>query len=195
MDASQCLGCLERDARIAALEARVAELEARLHDLTKPPAAPRPFVALPKGPAKKPTGRKPGGQPGHPPHLKQLLPIERVNEIVRFVPSQCEYCQTPLPQASSEDDPPPMRHQVVELPDVAARVTEYQGHARTCPCCGKVTLAFVPEEIRAHSVGPKLTSAFSYLVGCQGVSKRGVEEISQVLFDAPVSLGTVANLE
>jgi transposase len=195
MDAAQCLGCLERDARIAALEARVADLEARLHDLTKPLTVPRPPSALPKGPAKKPTGRKPGGQPGHPPHLKQLLPLERVHEIVRFVPSQCDYCHTPLRQASSEDDPPPMRHQVVELPEVTAQVTEYQGHARTCPGCGKVMIAVVPEAIRAHSVGPKLTSVFSYLVGCHGVSKRGIEEISEAIFAAPIALGTVAHLE
>ena len=31
--------------------------------------------------------------------------------------------------------------------------------------------------------------------GCHGVSKRGIEEISAAVFDAPVALGTVANLE
>jgi len=32
-------------------------------------------------------------------------------------------------------------------------------------------------------------------VGCHGLSKRAVEEITEVVFAAPVSLGTVANLE
>jgi transposase len=40
-----------------------------------------------------------------------------------------------------------------------------------------------------------LAAALSYFAGCHGVSKRGVEEISEAVFDAPVSLGTVANLE
>jgi hypothetical protein len=40
-----------------------------------------------------------------------------------------------------------------------------------------------------------LTAALSYLSGCHGISKRGVEEISDNLFAAPVSLGTVVNLE
>ena len=35
----------------------------------------------------------------------------------------------------------------------------------------------------------------SYFTGCHGVSKRGVEEIAAAVFDAPVSLGTAANLE
>ena len=198
----ECPGCREYLARIAALEARVAELEAlvellqaKLHDLTKPPTPPRPAPALPKGPAKQPTGKKPGGQPGHPPHLKTLVPPERVNEIVPFVPAVCAHCQTPLPQQAGPDDPPPLRHQVAELPKLAAHITEYQGHARTCPHCGQVTRAAIPESIRAHSVGPNLTGALSYFAGCHGVSKRGVEEIAEAVFDAPVALGSVANLE
>lgn len=195
MEQPECPGCRERDARIAALEAKVAEGEARWHDLTKPPLPPRPAPALPKGPAKKPTGKKPGGQPGHPPHLKTLAPPERVNEFVRFIPSVCAHCQTVLPQEAGANDPPPVRHQVAELPKLAATITEYQGYARACPCCGKVTQATIPAEIRGHSVGPNLTGVLSYFAGCHGVSKRGVEEISGAVFDADVALGTVANLE
>jgi transposase len=191
----QCPGCRERDARITALEARVAELEGRLNDLTKPPIPPRRRAALPKAPAKKPTGKKPGGQPGHPPHLKGLLPPERVQRMVAFVPKECAHCHQPLPQAAGPHDPPPTRHQVAELPELAAQITEYQGQARTCPCCGQVTQAAIPADLRAHSVGPRLSAALSYLAGCHGVSQRGLEEISAALFQAPIALGTIANLE
>lgn len=92
-------------------------------------------------------------------------------------------------------DPEPSRFQTIELPPVVARVTEYQGHARTCPDCGQVTRAAIPRDILQHSVGPRLTATLSYFAGCHGVSKRGVEEIAAAVFDAPVSLGTVANLE
>lgn len=195
MEQPECPGCREHLARIAVLEAKVAELEGRIHDLTKPPTPPRPAAELPKGPAKQPTGKKPGGQPGHPPHLKELVPPERVNDTVLIVPAVCAHCQTPLPQEAGPNDPPPVRHQVAELPKLAAHITEYQGHARTCPCCGKVTQAVIPDEVRAYSVGPNLTGVLSYLTGCHGVSKRGVEEIAEAVFDAKVSLGTVANLE
>jgi transposase len=193
MEQPSCPGCRERDERIAALEERVTALEARLQALIPPP--PRPGAALPKGPPKKATGKRPGGQPGHPPHLKILVPPERVTETIVYRPTTCDHCRHPLPQEASANDPPPLRHQVAELPALVAAITEHQAHARTCPDCGTLTRAVLPEAVRAHSVGPRLTAALSYLAGCHGVSKRGIEEISAALFHAPIALGTVANLE
>jgi transposase len=192
MEQPQCVGCRERDARIAALEARLAELEARVG---KPPSPSRSAPALPKSPPKKPSGKKPGAQPGHPAYLKELLPPERVNRTVSYLPQECEHCHRPLPKEAGPHDPPPTRHQVAELPELAAHITEYQGHARTCPCCGTVTRAAIPEDVCAHSIGPRLTAALSYFAGCHGVSKRGVEEISETMFQAPIALGTIVNLE
>ena len=204
MEVPVCLGCRERDARNAQLERRVAELELLVRDLTArlnvhssnsslPPSA-NPLGA-PKPVVKKKSKRKRGGQPGHPPHLKQLLPPERVNHVVTYLPSHCQHCHTPLPDQPDANDPPPSRFQTIELPPVVAVVTEHQGHSRTCPQCGEVTRQPIPQDILAHSVGPRLTATLSYFTGCHGVSKRGVEEIAEAVFDAPVSLGTVANLE
>ncbi len=202
METPYCPGCRERDARIAALEAEVAALKAqvvelteKLHDLMRQPPAPRGLAQLPPGPPKKKTGRSRGGQPGHPPHLKQLLPADRVSEVVTLVPKHCQHCQAVLPAQAGPKDPQPKRHQVAELPDIKARITEYQAHGRTCPCCGQVTFARIPAEQRAHSIGPQLTAAMTYLVGCHGLSKRAVEETTETLFEVPVALGTVANLE
>lgn len=204
MEVPACPGCRERDARIAVLERRVAELEATVRDLTArlgtnaanssvPPSA-NPLGA-PKPVVKKKSKRRRGGQTGHPPHLKQLLPIDRVNQVVPYVPRQCEHCAMPLPAQPGANDPPPSRFQTIELPPVVSVVTEHQGHFRTCLECGKVTHAAIPQDIMAHSVGPRLTATLSYFTGCHGVSKRGVEEIAAAVFDAPVALGTVANLE
>ena len=204
MDAPACPGCRERDARIAELEQRVAALEAQVRALlarlganssnsSLPPSANPPGANKPV--RKKKSGKKRGGQPGHPPRLKQLLPPERVDHVEAFVPSECEKCQAPLPAAATPGDPEPTRFQTIELPPIVAEVTEYQGHARTCACCGEVTRAAIPRHILAHSVGPRLTATLSYLSGCHGVSKRGIEEIAAAVFDAPLSLGTVANLE
>jgi transposase len=204
MQVPACPGCRERDARIAELERRVSELEALVRDLlarlgtnasnsslppsANPLGAPTPVV-------KKKSKRPRGGQPGHPPHLKQLLPAERVNKVVTYVPRHCEDCATPLSAQPAANDPAPSRFQTIELPPVVSVVTEHQGHARTCSACGAVTRAVIPRDILAHSVGPRLTATLSYFTGCHGVSKRGVEEIAAAVFDAPVSLGTVANLE
>jgi transposase len=194
----ECPGCRAAQARIAELEAKILELEGKLRDLMdklKPPTAPRPASKLPVAPAKKPSGRKPGAQHGHPAHLKRRLPPERVNQVVRFVPQRCRKCAARLPKEAGPSDPPPTWHQVAELPPVAARITEYQGHYRTCPCCGAVNHAAVPDGIRAHSVGPRLSAALGYLAGSQGMSKRGLEEAAEAVFEAPIALGTVANLE
>src|SRR5271155_5630277 len=148
MEVPACPGCRERDARIAALERRVAELEALVRDLTArlgtnasnssvPPSA-NPLGA-PKPVKKKKSKRKRGGQPGHPPHLKQLLPPERVTRIESIFPEVCSSCQTRLPRKAASNDPEPKRFQTVELPPIVVQVVEYQAHARTCPCCGEVT--------------------------------------------------------
>src|SRR5574337_177370 len=145
MEAVTCPGCLERDKRIAALERRVAELEALVRHLldrlgqnasnsgippsANPPQAPKPVT-------KKRTGKKAGAQPGHPPHLRRRLPPERLHKVVPFIPSHCSRCTKPLPKTPSPDDPQPSWHQTAELPKMAARITEYQGHYRTCPCGG-----------------------------------------------------------
>ncbi len=204
MEAPPCSGCRARDARLAEQEARIAALEEEVRQLkallgrnasnssTPPSANP---LGAPKPVVKKKSKRKPGGQAGHPPYLKRLLPPERVREVIPFVPRECRRCHAALPAQAGPNDPEPTRFQVVELPKLVAEVTECQGHARTCPGCGEVTRAVIGQELRDHSVGPRLTSALSYLTGCHGVSKRGVEEIADHLFAAPIALGTVANLE
>lgn len=197
MDGLGCPGCSARDVRIADLESRLAELEARLktnssNSSTPPSANP---LGADKPVKKKKSKRRRGGQPHHPPHLKQLLPAERVTRTDHFVPDECGHCHAPLPAQAGPDDPQPKRFQTIELPPITVEVTEYQAHGRTCPCCGEVTQATIPADIRAHSVGPRLTATLSYLTGCHGLSKRGVEEISATVFAAPIALGTVANLE
>jgi transposase len=175
----------------------VRELLAKLN--TNATNSSMPPSANPAGadkPVRKKKSKRPrGAQPDHPPHLKQLLPPQRVTRTKHFVPDQCAACHAPLPPQARPDDPQPKRFQTIELPPITVEVTEYQAHGRTCPCCGVVTYATIPATLRAHSVGPRLTGTLSYLTGCHGLSKRGVEDIADTVFGAPVALGTVANLE
>jgi transposase len=199
-----CPGCRQRDARITELQQQVATLQAQIHKLgerarrnasnssippsTNPPDAPKPT-------AKKPTGRKRGGQPGHKGHERLRLPPERVQHTIPFVPLFCEYCESALPEKAGPNDPEPTWHQYAELPKAPAVVTEYQGHARTCTCCGHVNREQIPEELRRDTIGPRLGATLSYLSGSPHVSKRGVKEICETVCQVPISLGTVANLE
>jgi transposase len=118
-----------------------------------------------------------------------------VTRTETVVPTACACCGSALARQAGPGDPEPARFQVVELPPLAVEVVEYQAHGRTCRQCGHLTRATIPAGVRAHSVGPRLTAALSYFSGCHGVSKRGVEEIAETVFGAPIALGTVANLE
>jgi transposase len=204
MDEPACPGCRQRDEIIARLQERLAALEQRVHALEEqlrknasnsslppsanPPQAPKPVV-------KPSSGKKPGGQPGHPPTLQRRLAPGRLQQVVTFVPSRCRRCGHDLPQQAGPDDPEPSWHQVAELPPLTAHVTEYQGHFRTCPACQTVTHAAIPAELCRHSFGPRLAATLAYLVGCHRVSRRGVEEIAQAVLDVPVSLGSICYLE
>src|SRR5438552_5241690 len=160
MDEPSCAGCRELLKRIAELDARIRDLEARLgqnaSNSSIPPSANPPQAAPPV--VKKPTGRKPDGQPGHAAHLRVRLPPERLTRPIQYyLPDMCEACHDDLPCAPGPDDPAPRWHQVVEVPEFPVEVTEHQAHGRTCPSCGHVTWARIPQEIRDHVCGPRLT--------------------------------------
>jgi transposase len=197
MDALVCSGCAERDARIADLERRLAELESRLKTNTTNSSTPpsQNGLGAPKLPKKKKSKRPRGGQPKHPPHLKQLLPADQVTQTIHYVPETCAKCAAELPRDAGPNDPEPKRFQVIELPPIVLEVIEHQAHARTCPCCQHVNAEAIPADVRAHSIGSRLTATLSYLTGNLGLSKRNVEELAFDVFGAPIALGTVANLE
>ena len=209
MEGVRCTGCEQRDAELTRLREQLAEqaaelagLRTRLDALTKqlpkrpPEPPPKPTVAADSTVTEAVTPkRKPGGQPGHPPHLKQLLPPERVQHFVRLAPPTCRHCQHPLPDKAQTGDPEPTRYQVADLPPRLVEITEYQVHARKCGHCGGITKAELPVAVRCSTVGTRLAAFFTYLVGQLHVSKRGVEELSDEVLGAPIALGTVANLE
>ncbi len=200
----ECQGCRERDALIHELRRKVSALREEVRQLRElvsknasnsslPPSANPPNAAKPV--VKEPSTRKPGGQPGHQPHLRLRLPPERIHQTMHHYPPHCTACRRPLPVAAGPEDPEPTWHQAADLPPLAAQVVEHQGHTRLCPHCGTVNQATIPADVRAHSIGPRLTAFMAYLRGCHHVSLRGVEEIVETAFEAPVSLGHVSNLE
>jgi transposase len=158
-----------------------------------PPSANPP--SAPAAPARKPSGRRRGGQPGHKGHSRLRLPPEALSHVVPLVPDKCQGCGHALPARARPGDPEPSWHQVVELPRLACVATEFQGHARTCPCCKAVTRHPVPAEIKADCFGPRLAAALNLLAGCQHVGARGLEEVARVLLGVPVSLGTLLRLQ
>src|SRR6266516_4386661 len=86
----------------AALQERIRELEARLgqdsSNSSRPPSSDPPQATRQRQASL--TGRKRGGQPGHPGAFRSLLPVEQVDEVVVVVPGHCRHCQHPLPSTA-----------------------------------------------------------------------------------------------
>ena len=143
------------------LKAEMAELRERLRqnsqNSSKPPSS-NPSSQRTKS-TSEPTGRKRGGQFGHPGHGRQLKPKEEVDQIVELRPISCAQCGHLL----LGDDPQPARHQVSEVPRAKAEVTEYRRHTLTCVVCGASTQAEWPEEMPPGAFGPRAQAVIGYL--------------------------------
>jgi hypothetical protein len=179
--------------RIAELEARLAELEERVHQTSrnssKPPSSDPP--GAPPRPKSPGSGRKAGGQAGHPGHGRALKLSPEVNHRVVARPISCERCGALL----LGEDPQPLRHQVTELPRVEPEVTEYQRHTLTCLVCGAHTQADWPPEMPSGRFGPRAQATVGYVTGRLGVSQRDAEELLETVFHLDLGLGTLPALE
>jgi transposase len=191
----------EVQAYLRALEARVAVLEATVQQLqeqlqqdsrtsSRPPSSDPP-QALTKRPKREPTGRRPGGQPGHEGHARGLVPAEEVDVVIPVKPEPCRRCQHPL----QGEDAQPQRHQMTEIPPVKPVVTEYQLHQLVCPACGAVTRAELPLGVPRGDFGPRVQAITALCTGAYHLSKRTTQNVLADLFGVTLGLGSIANLE
>jgi len=177
---------------VRVLEQRLARLEERLNQTSrnssKPPSSDPPTLSRP---ARSPSGRKTGGQPGHQGHGRELKRVEQVDRIVDAKPAACGQCGSLL----LGEDPQPVRHQVTELPIITPVVTEYRCHTLACLVCGAQTQARWPVDMPPGSFGPRLQATTGFLTGRMGASQREVHEMLGTLFQTEVSVGSIAALE
>jgi transposase len=182
------------EARVAALEATVEQLREQLQQdsrtSSRPPSSDPP-QALAKRPRREPTGRRPGGQPGHEAHARLLVPSDQADVVVPVKPERCRRCQHPL----QGEDRPPQRHQVTDIPPIRPVVTEYQLHRLVCPVCGAATRAEWPAGVPAGGFGPRVQANTARCTGAYHVSTRTTQSVLDDLFGVSLGLGSVAHLE
>ena len=181
--------------QVAALSARVRDLEARLgqnsSNSSRPPSSDLPQAK--RRPPTGPSGRRPGGQPGHRAYQRALVPPERVDTVVDHWPARCAGCGAWLGQTEAgRDDFVP--HQVTELPPVRAQVVEHRVHRVRCLACGRPTRAGLPADVPAGAFGPRLQATVALLSGRYRLSRREVADVCGTLLDAPLSVGSVDGL-
>ena len=138
----------EQDRRIAALEAEVAALKKTPRNSSLPPSSEHPHAKPLPQKRKKGSGKKRGGQVGHPKHERAWIPTAECQAVVPLKPQACRRCGATL----GGTDPESWRHQVWDVPEIKPLVTEYQLHRLTCPCCQARTCAPLPAGVPAREV-------------------------------------------
>lgn len=193
-----CPHCAALQAEVAGLQAQVAELQARLSrnssNSSRPPSSDPPS-ARKRNPPRQPSGRKPGGQRGHPGRTRELKPLDALTGSFDYLPSACEHCRSPLSGEQVCEDLPPLRHQVTELARVLVETFEYRLHARRCSCCQQVTRARLPEGVSDCVAGPRLQAFCALLTGRFRLSRRSAQELVACALGEALSLGTLCALE
>ena len=178
-------------ADVVALRAENAELKRRLgqnsRNSSKPPSSDSAFTKPAPKSLRRKSGKKPGGQPGHPGSTLAL--VDNPNERKRHEPGACSGCGAGLAGALEVGVE---RRQVFDLPPITVRVTEHQLIARRC-VCGTTTCGAAPEGVTAPvQYGPRITAIILYLYVGQFLSKKRTAQALAELFGTPVSEGTVA---
>jgi transposase len=177
----------EQAKRIADLERQLALRQQNSTTTSKPPSSDGLAGRQRARGRDVKSRRKAGGQPGHPGHHRQLVPLERVHTVIDLVPDTCRHCAHRLHARHGVGDP--RRHQVTELPPVEAHITEYRCHRRRCPLCGTMTLAPVPDEC-AGQFGPQLTALIAYLTVVCRLPRLVVQRLLEGALQIPISVGS-----
>lgn len=136
---------------------------------------------------RRPSGRRPGGQPGHP--ARRWVLSETPDSIVDLYPERCRRCDAELSKRDAVDKP--VRHQVVEIKDFGHHVTEYRRHRCRCGRCRTRTTAELPIGVPAGLMGTKLLAFMALLVAIFRASRRRIRDFMSAAFGIELSVGLV----
>lgn len=138
------------------------------------------------------SGRKQGGQPGHPGQTRQMS--QEPDERIRLAPvTHCEHCRADLGEVPAKTVE---RRQVIEVPPPPAlQVTQYEGEWKQCPLCQGYTHARFPEGVNAPvQYGPRIGAMAVYLTMQQLVPRARTAEMLADVLGVYMSQGTLTRL-
>lgn len=178
---------------IIELMARVSALEARLgmnsSNSSRPPSSDGYAKPAPKSLRCK-SGRKRGGQPGHP--GTTLQQVAEPDVVKTHLPEycQCGHCLEQEPVCHIE------RRQVLELPEKLFEVVEHRLITKVCSLCGRKVRAIAPHEAPAHmQYGSRFRAALVYLRNYQLLPYNRLTQVCRDLFGVAVSKRTIETVE
>ena len=178
-------------ASVAALRVEVDELKRQLgrdsHNSSLPPSRDSP-AARAKRP-KKGSGRKQGGQPGHPGRHRELLADP--DRVIEHWPETCGGCGALIAAGDREAVGDAVCHQVSDIV-VRVDVTEHRRMRKRC-ACGCRTLADLPVGVPAGAFGPSVAAAAATLTAAR-LSRRDVARLLGDLCGVTISAASVERL-
>ena len=179
----------------ATLRARIKELEDRLnkdsHNSHQPPSSDGPAARSQPRSLRKRSGKKSGGQAGHPGVTRCL--VDDPDTVIPHEPIVCAGCGTSLEAALAVGRE---RRQMIEIPPPHPVVTEHQAVQKACPACQTVTAGEFPAEVtQPVQYGPRTKAVAVYLQSYPLLScERTVEALGD-LFGVSPSEGTLATAQ
>lgn len=176
-------GLLER---IRSLEDQRAQ---NSRNSSKPPSSDKPEKPAPKS-LRKRSGRKVGGQEGHPGHT--LDRVEDPDQTQWYEAERCAHCDFSLKEVEAKDYE---SRQEFDIPPLQIRVTEHRAQIKVCPRCGKRSRARFPRRIGYPvQYGPGFKAIAAYLSQYQLLPYERTAELFEDLFGHGVSPGTLVNV-
>lgn len=183
----------EQAALVEQLQIRVAELELQLAKARKDSSTsskpPSSDIVKPKPKPAKKSREKPrqGAQPGHPRHLREPLPPDRVDETIdhEIDPDQQQKLKL-VPTGEFEV----IQH--IELPESPVHVTEHRLTVYQDPR-GNLHIPDVPE-LNGPIFGPRLLATIGWLKSAGHLSYTSIENWMEDVLAVPVSRGYLAKL-
>ena len=155
------------------------------HNSSRPPSTDGLEKPKPKSLRKK-SGRKTGGQPGHPGRTLQFSDTPKQTQVHRLLKCPCGEDLSQQPSLDYE------RRQVFDLPPLELECTEHRAEIKECPCCGDTGTADFPAAIRAPvQYGKNFQALLTYLYDVQEGASQRISRMCEELFGYAVSEGTL----
>ncbi|MFW0859809.1 MAG: IS66 family transposase [Dehalococcoidia bacterium] len=164
-------------------------LKLNSHNSSKPPSSDQPRVKREVVNLRNSTGRKPGGQMGHPGTTLQA--VSNPDNVVRHKVNVCSHCGEDLSSVEATDVE---KRQEFDIPPIKFVVTEHQAEVKVCPECHAQSKGDFPEGITQpvqYAERPK--SLAVYLNQYQLIPYKRVTEIFEDVLGGSISQGTLLN--
>jgi transposase len=183
----------EKQQEINELHDEVKRLQDQLHldshNSSKPPSTDQSRVRRRVVSLRNSTGRKPGGQKGHPGTTLQAVP--NPDHIVLHKVNVCSRCGKDLSSVPVREIE---KRQVFDIPPIKLEVTEHQAEVKICPECHTLNRGDFPEGVdQPVQYGERVKSLAVYLNQYQLIPYERVTEIFEDLFGKSISQGTLLN--